>query len=382
MPGKERILIIDDDSVTLKLATHIFEKAGYEVHTAEHGSQGLRKAESVNPDLVILDVMMPDMSGLAVCERLRANPGTAWLPIIMLSAKAGVDDKLDGFQAGADDYVAKPVSHKELLARASALLARARRTHQPKGRIIAATGVKGGVGVTTVMTNIAAHLAATENSVILAELRSNRGTVRQNLNITPTEDLGALLAKSPAEIRPMDITRRLIPHASGVRVLPSPTNGAQDAVLTEAHVHFILEALIGQAAYVLLDLPGVSGSGAQLALENAEQIMLVLEPEAVSIACAKEDLHLLKSWGLADHTSLLVVSRARSSNLIAPKDIEKELHTPVIGVLPPAPEVFYLAASLGKPAVLSKPDSLAAESLVKLTDALLERLPVVSPWGR
>jgi len=73
---------------------------------------------------------------------------------------------------------------------------------------------------------------------------------------------------------------------------------------------------------------------------------------------------------------LMVDSRARSSNLIAPKEIEKELGLPVIGVLPPSPEVFYLAASLGKPVVLSKPDALAAESLIKLTNILLERLPV------
>ncbi len=377
MPGKERILIIDDDSVTLKLAAHIFEKAGYEVHVAESGADGLRKVSAITPDLVVLDVMMPDMSGLEVCQYLRSNPATAWLPIILLSAKAGVDDKLDGFQAGADDYVAKPVSHKELLARAGALLTRARRGVQPpKARVIAAVGVKGGVGVTTVLVNVAAQLAQLEKSVILAELRPYRGTVRHNLNLSPAEDLGGLLGSGPAEIRAMDVTRRLALHSSGVRVLASPVNKAQDHVLTDAHVHLIVEALISQAAYLLLDLPAVTGSGVQLALEKSDQIMLVLEPETVSVACARADLKLLKAWGLADRTSLMVVSRARSSNLIAPKEIEKELGLPVIGVLPPSPEVFYLAASLGKPVVLSKPDALAAESLIKLTNILLERLPV------
>ncbi|MCG3209632.1 MAG: Regulator of RpoS [Anaerolineae bacterium] len=382
MASKERILIVDDDTVTLKLASHVFEKAGYEVFTASHGSEGLQKVENLQPALIILDVMMPDMSGLEVCERLRANPATAWLPIILLSAKTAVDDKLDGFQAGADDYVAKPVSHKELLARAGALLARSRRVLQPKGRVIAVVGVKGGVGVTTVATNVATQLALQEKPVILAELRANRGTVRQNLNISPAEDLGGLLLKNPADIKTTDVARRVVQHTSGVRLLVSPLNSAQDALLTEAHVNLILETLMTQAAYVLLDLPAISGSGVQWALEKADQILLVLEPEAVSIACARDDLELLKSWSLLDRTRLTVVSRARSSNLIAPADIEKELGISVIGVIPPSPEVFYLTASLGKPAVLSKPDTLAAESLVKLTYAVVNHLPVATAAWR
>lgn len=382
MPNKERVLLIDDDSVTLKLAAHVFEKAGYEVHTASHGSEGLHKIETVQPALVILDVMMPDMSGLDVCARLRANPATAWLPIILLSAKSGVEDKLDGFQAGADDYVAKPVSHKELLARAGALLARSRRVQSPQARVITAVGVKGGVGVTTVITNVAAQLASQEKSVILAELRTNRGTVRQLMNLSPPEDLGGLLLKNPADIKSSDIVRRLVAHSSGVKVLASPANNSVDYVLADVYVNLILEALLGQAAYVLLDLPGVWGSGGQVALEKSDHVLLILEPEAVSVACARADLDLLKSWGLADRTSLAVVSRARSSNMIAPKDIEKELGAPVSGVIPPSPEVFTLTASMGKPAVLAKPDSLAVESLVKLAGTLLERLPAAAMWGR
>ncbi|MBE0669443.1 MAG: response regulator, partial [Anaerolineales bacterium] len=169
MHEQERILIVDDDDVTLRLAAHVFQKAGYDVHTAVDGIEGLRKAENIKPDLIILDVMMPDINGLQVCERLRANPATSWLPIIMLSAKANVEDKLEGFHAGADDYVAKPVSHKELLARAGALLTRSKRVQPAKAKIIAAVGVKGGVGVTTVMVNVAAHLTSVNKAVILAE---------------------------------------------------------------------------------------------------------------------------------------------------------------------------------------------------------------------
>jgi DNA-binding response OmpR family regulator len=124
MKTKQRVLVIDDDPAALRLTGYIFQRAGYEVHEAANGTEGLAKAEEVKPDLVILDVMMPDVSGLEVCQQLRDRSGTAQLPIIMLSAKGQVDDKISGFQAGADDYVPKPVAPEELLVRARALLQR------------------------------------------------------------------------------------------------------------------------------------------------------------------------------------------------------------------------------------------------------------------
>jgi DNA-binding response OmpR family regulator len=126
MTTKQRVLVIDDDPAALRLTGYIFQRAGYEVHEAANGTEGLVKAEEVKPDLVILDVMMPDVSGLEVCQKLRDRSGTAELPIIMLSAKGQVDDKISGFQAGADDYVPKPVAPEELLVRARALLQRFR----------------------------------------------------------------------------------------------------------------------------------------------------------------------------------------------------------------------------------------------------------------
>lgn len=124
MTTKPRVLIVDDDPGALRLIEFIFGRADYEVHLATGGIAALTKVGEVRPDLIILDVMMPDISGLEVCQQLRAQPTTARLPIIMLSAKGQAEDMVDGFEAGADDYVAKPVDPPELLARARALLQR------------------------------------------------------------------------------------------------------------------------------------------------------------------------------------------------------------------------------------------------------------------
>jgi len=122
----KRILIIEDEVRFLEGLELYLKKAGYEVLKATEGLEGLRKALEAAPDLVILDIMMPDMNGYEVCRRLRANSETEDLPVLMLTAKTQVGDKVAGFKSGADDYLTKPVHLAELRARVEALLKQAK----------------------------------------------------------------------------------------------------------------------------------------------------------------------------------------------------------------------------------------------------------------
>ena len=116
-----RILIVDDDPPTVKWTSFLLRDEGYEVVTADNGRAALEMVERHSPDLVILDVMMPQIDGLEVCRRIRQ---TMDVPIIMLSAKGETVDKVTGLQVGADDYLAKPFEPAELLARVQAVLRR------------------------------------------------------------------------------------------------------------------------------------------------------------------------------------------------------------------------------------------------------------------
>jgi DNA-binding response OmpR family regulator len=119
-----RILVVDDDLNFARALDLYLRKAGYEVVVAPSGSEGLVKVAQDRPDVVILDVMMPDMDGYEMCRRLRSNPETARLPVLMFTARTQVTDKINGFEAGADDYVTKPAHLAEVLARVKALLRR------------------------------------------------------------------------------------------------------------------------------------------------------------------------------------------------------------------------------------------------------------------
>jgi two-component system alkaline phosphatase synthesis response regulator PhoP len=118
----KRILIIEDDPAVLRAISFMLEKEGYEVLTAVNGLEGLTKAKGENPDLLILDVMLPGIDGFEICHRLRAESQTAQLPILMLSAKGQAADKAMGLQVGANEYLTKPVERTVLLGKVEALL--------------------------------------------------------------------------------------------------------------------------------------------------------------------------------------------------------------------------------------------------------------------
>jgi two-component system phosphate regulon response regulator PhoB len=120
-----RILVVDDDADIRDMLSFKLAHAGYDVHTEEDGETGLAAAQELRPDVILLDWMMPRMTGPEVCLALRQEPDTARLPVILLTAKAQEADVQRGFATGADDYVCKPFSPRELVSRVQALLARA-----------------------------------------------------------------------------------------------------------------------------------------------------------------------------------------------------------------------------------------------------------------
>ena len=123
-----RVLIVEDEPDIRDLLVFHLEREGYHVSKARTGTDALRQVKASPPDLVLLDIMLPELDGLEVCRRLRREPATAALPIVMLTAKGDEVDRVLGLELGADDYIVKPFSPKELVARVRAVLRRTRPT--------------------------------------------------------------------------------------------------------------------------------------------------------------------------------------------------------------------------------------------------------------
>jgi DNA-binding response OmpR family regulator len=112
---KQKILVVDDEPDAVELVAFNVKAAGYEVVTASNGEEALTKARTLLPRLIVLDLMLPEVDGMEVCKVLRRDPRTRGIPIIMLTAKAGEIDRVLGLELGADDYVTKPFSPRELV---------------------------------------------------------------------------------------------------------------------------------------------------------------------------------------------------------------------------------------------------------------------------
>jgi two-component system phosphate regulon response regulator PhoB len=133
--AKKTILVIDDEKDLIELVRYNLEREGFEVRGALDGETGLAKAMQELPDVVLVDLMLPGIDGLEVCRLLRAESRTAGIPLIMLTAKAAESDRVVGLELGADDYVTKPFSPRELTARVRALLRRTSPRREPPATI-------------------------------------------------------------------------------------------------------------------------------------------------------------------------------------------------------------------------------------------------------
>ena len=132
-----KILLIEDDSDIAELVEYNLKEEGFRVDVQTNGRQGLQKAQQSKPDLIVLDLMLPDLGGLEICKALKKDDKTHSIPILMLTAKGEEVDRIVGFELGADDYLSKPFSTRELILRIKAILRRtADKRPEPPGKVI------------------------------------------------------------------------------------------------------------------------------------------------------------------------------------------------------------------------------------------------------
>lgn len=169
--GQPRILIIEDERGLTQTLSWYFNREGFETIVSHDGTEGLRKAQTLLPDAVLLDLMLPGMGGLDVCKELRSGERTKHIPIIMTTAKGEESDQLVGYKLGADDYVVKPFSNKVLLEKVKALLRRVDGPSDP-GDVIEYAGVKiDRVRHRVTVEGEAVELTPTEFKLLLCMLR-------------------------------------------------------------------------------------------------------------------------------------------------------------------------------------------------------------------
>lgn len=375
-----KLLIVDDDMDTLRLVGLMLERQGYEIIAASGGRQGLILAKSERPDLILLDVMMPDIDGFEVTQQLREDEVTADIPIIIFTAKNQLEDKLSGFDFGADDYLTKPTQPRELFAHIKAVLSRASRTRdlapiKERGKIIAILAAKGGLGVTTLTVNLGIALRqSTNKEVIIAEFIPGQGTISIDFGYSKPEGYNPLLKIRSHDITAQMVEAELVTHDSGVRFLLSSIHpGDTKYVEATSNLEAIAQSLWFMADFVLLDLGSTLTQSTMNLLELCHQIILVVEPTHHTLIRSKALIRDLVQGGIdSKQVHIALLDQGLSESKISSTEIEAQLGYPIKMAFTPMPEVVYHSDGSKFPLVFHEPESAIAKQFYNLADMITQ----------
>lgn len=377
----DKILVVDDDPDTVKYISIFLKSQGYEVIEAFDGMTALKLAHERHPDVVILDFMMPNMDGLEVARSLRRAPDTAQTPILMFTAKSQTQDKLEGYNAGVDIYLAKPAHPVELNANIKALLAQSKVRKvelSNKGFVVGVLAAKGGQGVSTVTLNTAISFARlTKKKVVAMETCPGRSTWRSELGFADASGLDNLLSKSPSAITQISVQEQLTPNNFGVPLLlASNTVHNPEAFTAVDQYETILANLSTLADVVFVDIGTNFHPAYEVFTRLCNEIILIIEPQPLSL---KHTRHLIadlktRNFGSARVLTMITVNRARADMSFSVTKIEEILgHSVSLGFIP-APEQAFLSAERSTPMYMLQTEGQTAKQFDILADMISKHI--------
>ena len=381
MPG-ERILFVDDEEQIRKLLSTWLTRHGYEVSVANDGWEALKAIRAKAPDLVITDVNMPNMNGLELTRRMRADHRTARIPVIMLSARKQADDVLTGYAEGADEYVPKPVEMAVLEAKIEVLIRRFRTTKgdataKRGGNVIAFLHGKGGVGCTTLAVNSAVALAATTiYRVTLLDLNLEFGNAPMLMNLQSARTLADLAENAHEQLDETTFGSYLEQDRSGVRVLAGSDLPERAELVTVAAVQQAVDHLQKQSDYVVVDTPASFSQQVLAVLDVADAAVVVTAAHLPSLKATKQALDVLEKLSFPQERTVLVINRTSVAGV--EMDHVARFFNRKPDIVIPYTEASSDAADRGRPLTVLHPDSAAS----KVIRDLAARIAVAAPAGR
>ncbi len=351
----ERVLVIDDDPDALALIRLMLRRRGYEVETAPGGVEALEfLAANELPDLILLDLMMPFMDGHEVCTRLRADPRTASLPVIVLTAKSQVSSRMEAMELGADDYIVKPVHPDELTACIRHVLERKTQARPaPKGALIGCVGCKGGVG-TTLAVN-AALMLATRGRVVLADFS---GDALVYLGYSPLEWPTVLSQLDLHQVDRHAIEQAWKPHSDTLYLLYET-----DMLASQARADAVFNRLTDIVDFGLLDLGPWTLAGwahQRWLVETCQAMVLVVASDQVAVTRTQGILRQWAAWRLTLPIYLVMRTFSPRSAQAEAAGLSAQLGREIDYILPYSPQ----------PMIRSSFNGPQSEVLQALADAL------------
>jgi CheY-like chemotaxis protein len=402
-----RILVIDDDASLLQMVRLMLEREGHQVALAEGGEEGLTLAREEGPDLAIVDLMMPGISGYGVTRALRNDSRTAAMPILILTARGQPMDRQMALDAGANSHLAKPVSAKELLGRVSEILAnptaraavpmstpaavpatdRPSQLRRPIGAsevlverkpappaainmplpanlpIVTVLGLRGGSGATTVAVNLALLLQERRGRVCIVDLSMAGGHVGLQLRMVARQSWGDLLAAGDTPDAKLIGSVMASHPGSGLSVLAAPQIPSIRTLSQNAMIH-TLSALAGNFQHIVVDADGLNPASIG-ALLVSHAVVVVMGDDVMAVHTTSNLMQSLQALGVEMGRVRVCVNHSRPDAGVPAQTILKALGRPISAEIPYDANQIQ-AMRHGTPLVSATPDSAFARATQQL----------------
>ena len=394
-----RVLLIDDEQFYFKLIRKTLKEAEYELEYAQSGSEGLAKIPAFNPDLLIVDLKLPEMDGFQVLERLRRDSKFSHLPVIVITAQHELSEKLKAFELGADDYLVKPFQPEELVARMGILARRGKalqlaqqqetKTKAP-GALITVHSLRGGLGCSSIIVNLGlAFYKLWSKPTLLVDGVLTAGQVALMLDARPTATWENLVGVEIASIDEAVVDEMMCSHKSGVRYIASPRYPIAADTFSHDALKLFVDGLRDSNDFTLVDTSHDFSDMTIHMLSMSSTILLMMAPEMASLRTTMSALEIYDRLGIPLEKVKIVLNNNSSSPAIKQVQLEKVLKRNFDFVLPYEAGEVNRALNFGQPFILSNPDLSICLNLEKmayaLTDDSFKAIPPVAPsatWKR
>ena len=393
-----RVLLIDDEQFYVKLLQKSLKESEYKLEYAKSGSEGLAKIPSFEPDLLIVDLKLPELDGFEIVKRLRRDPKFSYIPVIVITSQDELSEKLKAFELGADDYLVKPFQPEELVARIGILARRGRAMQMAQkdtvrtseATIVTVHSLRGGVGCSSIVVNLGlAFYKLWGKQTLLLDSVLTAGQVALLLDARPNATWENLVGLEPENLDDAAVGEIMCSHKSGIRYIASPRYPIAADTFGVEELKVLMEKTKSHNDFVVVDTSHDFSDMTIHMLSMSSTILLVMAPEMASLRTTVSAMEIYDRLGIPLDKVKIALNNNSSNPAIRQAQLEKVLKRPIDFVLPFEAGEVNRALNFGQPFILSNPDLPICLVLEKMAYALSDEthkaLPPAVPsstWKR
>jgi len=393
-----RVLLIDDEQFYFKLIRNALKVPEYELEYTKSSSEGLAKIASFEPELLIVDLKLPEIDGFEILARLRRDPKFSYIPVIVITSKDELSEKLKAFELGADDYLVKPFQPEELVARMGILARRGRAmqivqketTKVTAATIVTVHSLRGGLGCSSIVVNLglAFHKLWGKQTLLIDSVLT-AGQVALMLDAKPTATWENMVGIETEHLDDVVAKEMMCPHKSGIRYIASPRYPIAADTFTNETLRLFMEKIKSHNDFIIVDTAHDFSDMTIQMLSMASTILLVMAPEMASLRTTMSAMEIYDRLGISLDKLKIALNNNSSNPAIKQAQLEKVLKHPIDFVLPFEAGEVNRALNFGQPFILNNPDlpvCLALEKMAyAMSDDTYKALPPAAPsqtWKR